>query len=162
MRPSDINGRERREAERAIAYWVEKRQESGGPPAVGALDLEKIGSPDWSYRFLIATDAVVERSLLLMYGKKFAELFGLPERTQTNLPITRQLPSRYSNVFMRGCVEVQEEMAPVRLEGEVERADGRIEQYRAGFTPVGVRPEALTWFAFGAFNRRIVEPATTL
>jgi hypothetical protein len=76
------------------------------------------------------------------------------------VPILRQLPRRYADVFLRGCSEAQRDMAPVRLEGETERYDGRIEQYRAVFIPVGIKPNSLTCFAFGAFNSRIVERAT--
>ena len=59
---------------------------------------------------------------------------------------------------LRGCSDAQSEMGPVRLEGEVERHDGRIEQYRALFIPVGVKPNSLTCFAFGAFNSRVLPP----
>ncbi len=69
----------------------------------------------------------------------------------------RQMPRRYVDLFLRGCAEAQQEMIPVRLEGELERADGRIEQYRAIFIAVGVKPNALTCFAFGAFNNRLIE-----
>ncbi len=154
-------GRERRESERVIAYWEETRRQVGGDATVGALDLGNMKTEEWSNRFLIAADPVVERSMLLMYGGKFAHLLDLPEQARVDLPIVRQLPLHYGEVFLRGCAEVRHEMAPVRLEGEVARNDGRIEQYRAGFIPVGVKPEALTWLTFGAFNSRLVEPATT-
>lgn len=152
-------GRERREAERAIAYWEEKQRALGGNATVAALELGEIKSQEWSHRFLIAADPVIERSVLLMYGGRFAQLLDLPDRARVNLPIVRQLPLRYGDVFLRGCTELRQEKAPVRLQGEVARNDGRIEQYRAGFIPVGVKPQALTWLAFGAFNSRVVEPA---
>jgi hypothetical protein len=72
-------------------------------------------------------------------------------------PMMRQLPRRYADIFLRGCAEAEKLMEPVRLEGEVERADDRIEQYRAIFIPVRVRPNSLTSLAFGAFSNRIVE-----
>ena len=50
-------------------------------------------------------------------------------------------------------------MAPVRLAGETERYDGRIDQYRVVFIPIGIKPNSLSYFAFGAFNNRIVEPS---
>lgn len=151
-------GRERREAERAIAYWDEKQRQHGGNATVAALELGNIKSEEWSHRFLMAADPLIERSVLLMYGDRFARLLDLPERPRVTVPIVRQLPPRYGDVFLRGCADVRREMAPVRIEGEVERNDGRIEQYRAGFIPVGVKPQALTWLAFGAFNSRVVEP----
>ena len=36
-------------------------------------------------------------------------------------------------------------------------SDDRVEQYRAVFIPVGVKPNSLTHFAFGAFNSRVIE-----
>lgn len=152
-------GRDRREAERAVAYWEDKVDELGDQATVAALDLAAINDMDWANRFVIAIDPKVERSTLLMYGSKFGRLLGLPERVQRNLPLERQLPRRFSEVFLRGCAEAPTQMISVRLEGEVERSDQRVEQYRAVFIPVGVRPHSLTHFAFGAFNSRIVEPA---
>jgi hypothetical protein len=69
----------------------------------------------------------------------------------------RQLPRRYADIFLLGCGEARKLMEPVRLESEVLRADGRIEQYRVIFIPVRVRPNSLTCLAFGAFSNRIVE-----
>jgi hypothetical protein len=152
-------GRDRREADRVIAYWEEKLNELGGEATVAALDLGRINSQEWAHRFLIAVDRVIERSSLLLYGCKFAQLVQLPQRPRPDRPMLRQLPARYGEVFLDGCAKAQEEMAPVRAEGEVERHDGRIELYRAGFIPVAVKPRALTWFAFGAVNSRVVEPA---
>ena len=84
-------------------------------------------------------------------------MLGLPEQPRPELPLMRVLPRRYAPMFLRGCAEAHKDGNPVRLEGEVERADGRAEQYRALFIPLGVKPNALTCFAFGAFNSRIIE-----
>jgi hypothetical protein len=166
--PSDISwlegwersaptGRDRREAERLMAYWEKKLEELGGVVTIAGLDLATADSREWSNRFLISVDPVVERSALLLYGPKFAQLLGLRARPRTDLPMIRQLPRRHVDMFLRGCAEAQQKMAPVRLEGEIERADGRKEQYRAIFIPVGVKPHSLTCFAFGAFNNRLIE-----
>ncbi len=152
-------GRDRREAERAVAYWDEKVDELGDKATIAALDLAAINHTDWSNRFVIAVDERVERSALLMYGSQFARLLGLPAKAQTSLPLERQLPRRLSDIFLRGCAEAPKQGAPVRLEGEIERDGQRVEQYRAVFIPVKIRPDSLTHFAFGAFNSRIVEPA---
>lgn len=149
-------GRDRREAERAVAYWDEKVDELGDEATIASLDLAAIDNQDWSNRFVIAVDEKVERSALLMYGAQFARLLGLPATPQTNLPLERQLPRRFSDMFLRGC---REQTGPVRLEGEVERDGERVEQYRAVFIPVKVRPGARTHFAFGAFSSRVVELA---
>jgi hypothetical protein len=68
------------------------------------------------------------------------------------VPMVRQLPKRYSDVFIRGCGEAEREGQPIRLEGEVARDDGTAELYRAAFIPVGVRENSITHIAFGAFN----------
>ena len=156
--PGEPTGRDRREAERLVVYWEKKLEELGGVVTIAGLDLALADNRDWSNRFLISIDPVIERSALLLYGPKFAQLLGLPAQPRTDLPMIRQLPRRHVEMFLRGCAEAQQEMAPVRLEGEIERADGRIEQYRAIFIPVGVKPNSLTCFAFGAFNNRLLEP----
>ena len=152
-------GRDRREAERAVAYWEDKLGELGDAATITALDLNEMDEEDWANRFLIAIDERVERSALLMYGSNFAQLLGLPPKAPKVLPLERQMPRRFAEVFMSGCSEAEKLGAPVRLEGEIERSDDRVEQYRAVFIPVKVRPGSLTHFAFGAFNSRIVEPA---
>lgn len=154
---AEPTGRDRREAERVMAYWEAKLSELGGEVTVAGLDLNRINSKDWSNRFLIAVDPVIERSSLVLYGPKFAQLLHLPPQARPDLPILRQLPRRYADVFLRGCTEAQKEMAPARFEGEVERYDGKIEQYRVIFIPVGVKPNSLTCFAFGAFSNRVIE-----
>jgi hydroxyquinol 1,2-dioxygenase len=154
------SGRDRREAERVTDYWQKKLAELGDDLTVATLDFGGTSTRDWSNRFLIAVDPLVERSALVQYGPAFARLLHLPQQARHDLPMLRQLPRRYAEVFLRGCTRAQKEMAPVHLEGEVERYDGLIEQYRAVFIAVGVKRGSLTCFAFGAFNSRIVEPGT--
>lgn len=159
---SEATGRDRRESERLIAYWDSRMQEFGGGITIDLLDITAIGSSrDWSNRFLISVDPVIERSALIMYGAKFAGLLGLPKQPRTDQPLLRQLPRRYGEVFLRGCEQAQKEWAPVRLEGEITRDNGQHEQYRVAFIPIGVRPNALTCFAFGAFSSRVVDPPAT-
>ncbi|HZT87795.1 MAG TPA: hypothetical protein VFA12_07485 [Stellaceae bacterium] len=146
------SGRERRESERAIAYWKRKTEELGTTPTVSSLDLGEIHSDSWSHRFLIAVDPVAENSALLMYGAHFAQLLGLPEKGEPHIPMARQLPKRFSEIFVKGCGDAHEQKTPIRIEGEVEREDGRRELYRAAFIPVGVKANSLTHLAFGAFN----------
>jgi len=155
--PDEATGRSRREAERAVTYWEHRLAEFGDDLTIAALDLGSTDRRDWSNRFLIAVDPVFERSSLLLYGPNFARLLHLPEQARPDIPMLRQMPQRYAEVFLRGCTQAPKEMAPVHLEGEVERYDGRIEQYRAVFIPVGVKPDLLTSFAFGAFNSRIID-----
>ena len=154
-----LQGRERRESERAIAYWERKVEKLGRAPTVAALDLDEIGSQSWSHRFVIAVDPVVENSSLLMYGSSFAKLLELPQKGAPHVPMVRQLPRRFTDLFMRGCGDAHNNREPIRIEGEVEREDGRRELYRAAFIPVGVKENSLTHLAFGAFNSCIAEPA---
>jgi len=150
-------GRDRREAERTIHYWEAKANALGQHATIAELDLGAIYDTDWSNRFLIALDDRIERSSLLLYGSKFATLLDLPADVRADQPLVRQLPERFSEVFLHGCAEAPLQTAPVRLEGQIELSDDRVEQYRAVFIPVGVKPNSLTHFAFGAFNSRVVE-----
>jgi hypothetical protein len=154
-----LTGRERRESERAIAYW-EKKLEALGPTAtVAALDLGEIHSADWSHRFVIAVDPVVENSSLLLYGSNFAKLLDLPTKGTPHVPMVRKLPRHLNELFMRGCGDAHNQREPIRIEGEIVREDGKRELYRAAFIPVGVKENSLTHLAFGAFNSRVVETA---
>ena len=156
--PSQPTGRSRRETDRLLAYWEGRLAELGGELTIAGLDLDMTNSRAWSNRFLISVDSVIERSSLLLYGPQFARLLGLPEKPKTELPMMRQIPRRYTDLFLHGCADALREVAPVEFAGAVERADGRIEQYRAVFVPIGVKPNGLTWFAFGAFSSRTLEP----
>ncbi|HEX3861391.1 MAG TPA: hypothetical protein VHY35_06825 [Stellaceae bacterium] len=154
----DATHGDRREAERLMAYWDRKIAVLGSEATIAALDLDQISSRDWSNRFLISVDPVIERSALIVYGPKFARLLSLPEQARPELPLLRQLPQRYGEVFMQGCAQAQRELIPIRLEGKVVRYDSKIEQYRIIFVPIGIKPNSLTCFAFGAFSYRVDEP----
>ncbi|HTQ33488.1 MAG TPA: hypothetical protein VMI30_04910 [Stellaceae bacterium] len=151
------NERERRESERAIRYWEKKVETLGSNATIAALDLAEINTPDWSHRFVIAVDPVVENSSLLLYGSDFAKLLDLPEKGTPHVPMVRQLPRHLSEVFMQGCGDAHNTRQAVRMEGEVARPDGKRELYRAVFIPVGVKENSLTHLAFGAFNSFIAE-----
>jgi len=156
---ASLRGRERRESERAIAYWKRKVEQLGKSATVAALDLAEISSESWSHRFVIAVDEIVENSSLLLYGSNFARLLELPQKGAPHVPLVRQLPKRFSDVFVRGCGNAHVQREAVRLEGEIEREDGRRELFRAAFIPVGVKANSLTHLAFGAFNSCIAETA---
>jgi hypothetical protein len=145
-------GRERREAERAIAYWERKSRQLGAAPTMNTLGVGAIHTEDWAHRFVIAIDPIVADSSLLMYGANFARLVNLPAKSVPYVPMALQLPNRLSKVFTRGCDQARLEKAPVRLEGEIDLADGRRELYRAAFIPVGFSALFPAPFTFGAFN----------
>ena len=152
-----LTGKERRESERAIRYWEKKCANLGKNPTVAALDLGEINSEDWSHRFVIAVDPMVENSSLLLYGSSFARLLDLPPKGTPHVPMVRQLPRHLSRVFTQGCGDAHNTREAIRLEGEIQREDGRMELYRAAFIPVGVKENSLTPLAFGAFNSRVVD-----
>jgi hypothetical protein len=152
-----LTGKERRESERAIRYWEKKCENLGKSPTVAALDLGEINSEDWSHRFVIAVDPMVENSSLLLYGSEFAKLLDLPPKGTPHVPMVRQLPRHLSRVFMQGCGDAHNLREPIRIEGEIPREDGKMELYRAAFIPVGVKENSLTHLAFGAFNSCIVD-----
>ena len=152
-----LTGQERRESERVISYWEKKAEKLGTAPTVAALDLGEINSEDWSHRFVIAVDPMVENSSLLLYGSDFAKLLDLPPKGTPHVPMVRQLPRHLSRVFMQGCGEAHNKREAIRIEGEVQREDGTRELYRAAFIPVGVKENSLTHLAFGAFNSCIVD-----
>ena len=152
-----VSGGERRESERAIRYWEDKAEQLGRRVTVAALDLADINTPDWSHRFVIAVDLIVENSALLLYGSDFAKLLDLPAKGTPHVPMVRQLPRHLSGLFVRGCCDAHHTRRAVRLEGGVERPDGKVELYRAAFIPVGVKENSLTHLAFGAFNSRVTE-----
>jgi hypothetical protein len=153
---STLSGRERRESERAIAYWERKLDRLGKNATVAALDLADMNTPAWSHRFVIAVDPDVANSSLLLYGTGFAKLLELPPKGTPHVPLVRQLPRHLSPVFMQGCGDAHEQRVPVRIEGGVARVDGKTELYRAAFIPIGVKENSLTHLAFGAFNSCVI------
>jgi len=148
--------RERREAERAITDWEGERRRLGRELAFMTLNAAEMVSEKWSHRFIIAVDLTVEYCSLLSYGAKFAALMGLPEKPNHSVPMVEQLPARYVPVFTKGCIDATLLGAPVRLQGAVDREDGRQELYRAAFVPLAVTPNRQQRLAFGAFNCRVV------
>jgi hypothetical protein len=71
--------------------------------------------------------------------------------------MVEQLPARYGSVFTKGCIQAIVRGAPVRLQGAVDRKDGRQELYRAAFIPLSIKPDGKQRLAFGAFNCRVAE-----
>jgi hypothetical protein len=156
-RGSPRPGEERRETERALAYWLECAAPFGGrPPTASALDLERILTAGSEYRFVIACDAVPEDSALVICGARFARLLELPARTGFCVPMSRQVPQRLLAIFAAGCRDAALSGAPIRCEGAVALSGGRHQLYRTIFMPVGVN------LIFGAFNSRIVEDEALL
>jgi hypothetical protein len=151
--------RERRELERAITSWEQETMLRGHPPTLMTLDPYEMTSEKWAYRFIIAVDPVVENWALLFYGDKFAALLGLPAKVDHSTPMIQQLPARFVPVFTKGCTDATSLGVPVRLQGAVERQDGRRELYRAVFIGFRVKPNGLLPLAFGSLNYRVTDGA---
>ena len=147
-------GRRRRQSELALVAWERQFAALGRSPTLGEL-FSAIDTEEWSYGFVAALDAEGAASSLLDYGTNFARLLDMPLKAIPFIRMTRQLPVRYSQIFLRGCIEACEGDAPVQIEGEVDREDGQTELYRAVFIPVQTDGEGITRFAFGRFNCRV-------
>jgi hypothetical protein len=150
--PAAGSGRERRASERVIAYWRDRIAELGADATIAALDVAAFNSAEWSYRFIMTIDPLLDGSSLLLYGSDVARLLRLPEGSKARVPIMRRLPPHYVPVFRRGCSAVLEHNAGVRVEGKVSDEDGREELFRAIIIPLRGRADNTVRLAFGAFS----------
>jgi hypothetical protein len=161
--PNDVAvsaGQERRVSEQLITDWQEETRRLGHALASMTLDTSAMTGPKWAHRFIIAVNRAVEHSSLLFYGAGFASLLGLPAEPNKSVPISAQLPARYLPVFARGCIASSLSGTPVRMQGAVERDDGKQELYRAAF--IRLKPDAglRQPLVLGAFNCRVVARTT--
>src|SRR5712691_7715601 len=130
--------RERRQAERAIAYWEQKAAEGRSRPTLTQLDPgETIDGENWAHRFVIAPDQVAEVSTFLMCGSNAARLLELSDAPLKYAPMFRKMPRRFFEIFTRGCGAALASGTLARLEGTIERDDDCLELYRAVFMPIG-------------------------
>jgi hypothetical protein len=152
-----LPGSEQREGERVIAYWEDKITRLGANATVGALtpDLAAMHSDEWSHRFVVAADSVIEDTALLLYGANFAKLLDIPPERKPPLAIRRWVPSRFFQVFLDGCRDAFKLNAPVRVEGDVPREHGQRELFRAAFIPIRGDNGGPVRLGFGAFNSRL-------
>lgn len=148
---------ERRASERLITDWEEETRRLGHALALMTLDASAMTGPKWAYRFVIAVSPVVEESSFLFYGDGFASLLKLPVR-RNSLPTVALLPARYVPVFAKGCIASTLSAIPVRMQGAVEREDGKQELYRAAFIRLSLDASRHRQLALGAFNCRVADP----
>ena len=152
-----VVAQERRESERVITDWEQETGRLGRALAFLTVNISEMTSERWVYRFIIALRPVVEDCTLLFYGAKFAALMELPEKRDHSIPMVEQLPARYVAVFTKGCIDAGLRVTPVRMQGAVDREDGRRELYRVAFIAVRAEPKRLQRLAVGAFNCRVAE-----
>ena len=153
-------GQERRVSEQLISDWKEETRRLGHALAIMTLDTSAMTGPKWAHRFIITVNRVVEHSSLLFYGPRFASLLGLPAEPDKSVPISAQLPARYLPVFARGCIASSLSGVPIRMQGAVERDDGRQELYRAAFIRLKLDASLRQPLAVGAFNCRVIQQTT--
>jgi hypothetical protein len=154
-----LEGPERRIPEQAIRYWQRLQAELGDAAGVAALGLDALGSEPWSHRFLLAIGSEVADTTLLLHGADFGRLLEMMPGKTPPLALKRKLPPRYSEIFLAACRDAVTHNRPVRVEGEVDRDDGKRELYRAAVIPLPAEDGAPVRFAFGAFSNRIAVPA---
>jgi hypothetical protein len=158
LEPANVSGTaERRVSEQLVTDWEQETRRLGHALALMTLDTSTMSGPKWAHRFIIDVHPTVENSTLVLYGARFASLFGLPEKPDQSVPITAQLPARYLPVFIQGCITSTLSGAAVRMQGSVEREDGGQELYRVAFIRLSLDPRRLQHFALGAFNCRVAE-----
>jgi hypothetical protein len=145
---------ELRDTERAIILWQDKAAEFGGVPPDTTLELCESVEDDGSYRFVICTDEANDDRTFLSYGPKFAELFQLSIRVQTDVPINRALPDHSVAVFEEGCRQAIAQLKPVRMSGALLHHDV-VELYRAAFMPLAARYGRFMR-VFGSFNQKTI------
>jgi hypothetical protein len=149
-------GRERREAERLIADWEDETRRLSHVLALLTLNTVEMATEKWACRFIVALRPAVEDCTLLFYGAGFAALMELPQKPDHSVPMVEQLPARYVPIFTRGCIEATVRGVPIRLQGAVERDEGRKELYRAAFIRSSLNTYRQRLFALGAFNYRVI------
>jgi len=149
--------RERRVSEQLITDWERETRRLGHALALMTLDVSAMTGPRWAYRFIIGVTPIVEDSSLLFYGPGFASLMELPETPDQSVPLVAQLPARYVPVLSRGCIASALSSGAVRMQGTVEREDGREERYRAAFIRLSLDANPQRHFAIGAFNCRVAD-----
>jgi hypothetical protein len=87
-----------------------------------------------------------------MCGSNAARLLELSDAPLKYAPMFRRMPRRFLEIFTRGCGDAISSGSPVRLEGAIERNDGRRELYRTVFMPIGAN------LVFGAYNSLVTKP----
>jgi hypothetical protein len=145
--------REQRQSERAVAYWEQKAREFKARPTLTQLDPgHTIDAAEWDYRFVIAPDRLAEVSTFLMCGATVTRLLELSQGPLKYSVMFRRMPTRFRELFTRGCTFAVASGSPARMAGAIEREDGQQELYRTVFLPVGPN------LVFGSFSSVVREP----
>ena len=145
-----------RDSDRALAYWLQRTATSAAGDESPFLDFAVIETEEWRQRFLMSVDDDAEGSVLLLWGSGVAALLEIPAGVRTHVSISRGIPDRYRTVFVHGCAAMRDRRAPVRVEAQITRSDGRCELVRASFIPIIAGDAQATRLAFGTINRKVI------
>jgi hypothetical protein len=143
---------ESRDTERTVRVWHQSAA-AGSIPDLASFDFHRLQT-DCGYRFLISSDKFLGAAVFILYGSQFARLLELPAQPNSQVPMVRQLPARYRDLFVEGCNDVLLRPEPARFSGGL-RHGSSVELYRAAFMPLRGR-DAWRPLIFGTFNRRAV------
>jgi hypothetical protein len=105
---------ERRDIQRAINLWQKHVAEDGGVPLLATFDFSPMRG-DWGHRFLICSEPSANSAAFVIYGLKFAQLLGLPDKVIISTPLIHQIPERYRAVFVEGLRQGNDRANPCSI-----------------------------------------------
>ena len=143
---------EQRDVRQIIALWQRNASEDGGPPLLSTFDLAKMKG-NWDHRFLICSDQTVQNAAFIVYGAKFAQLLGLPDKMTRVVSLYQLIPRRYRQVFAEGCGAVMTKDEPAQFAGKFDH-EARAELFRAVFVPIRLHPKWTKRLILGSLNCR--------
>src|ERR1700719_787674 len=144
-----VRSNERRDVQRAIEHWHRNTWGKDCVPFLDTFDFSPMRG-DWGHRFLICGGQVVEQSVFVTYGAKFAVLLGLPARAEPTVPFVRQIDEPYRDMFVEGYRQARTASAPVILEGTFAMAPEF--EFEAVFMPIMLEPHWSRRLILGSFD----------
>ena len=143
---------ERRDIQQIIGLWQRNASEDGGPPLLSTFDLSKMKAK-WDHRFLICSDQIVQNAAFIVYGQKFAQQLGLPDKMTRVVSLYQLIPERYRAIFAEGCGAVMTKDKPAQFSGTFDH-ESRAEVFRAVFAPIRLHPKWTKRLILGSLNCR--------
>ena len=143
---------ERRDIPQIIRLWQRNASEDGGPPLLSTFDLSQMKAK-WDHRFLICSDQTVQNAAFIVYGPKFGQLLGLPDKMARVVSLYQLIPGRYRPIFAEGCGAVMTKDEPAQFSGTFDH-EAKTELFRAVFVPIRLHPNWTTRLILGSLNCR--------
>jgi hypothetical protein len=150
--PKPEHETERRDIQQIISLWQRNASEDGGPPLLSTFDLSKMKAKR-DHRFLICSDQTVQNAAFIVYGQKFAQLLGLPDKMTRVVSLYQLIPGRYRPIFAEGCGAVMNKDKPAQFSGTFDH-EFRAELFRAVFVPIRLHPKWTKRLILGSLNCR--------